>query len=60
MDTLLYLYDSRGTLIAEDDDSGEGANALISVRLNPGTYYIEVKGFNGQIGRCTLHGEVRY
>jgi hypothetical protein len=58
MDTLLYLYDNNRTLIEEDDDSGEGNNARISQRLNPGTYYIEVKGYDGT-GRCTLHAELR-
>jgi hypothetical protein len=55
MDTLLNLYDSLGNLIAEDDDSG-GANynALISERLNMGTYYIEVKYVGFTTGRCTL------
>ena len=59
MDTLLCLYDSRGNLIKEDDDSGEGANALISERLGSGTVYIEVKEYEGNTGRCTLHAETR-
>jgi hypothetical protein len=58
MDTLLYLYDSNGNLIADNDDGGEDYNALISQRLNPGTYYIEVKGYDST-GRCTLHTEIR-
>jgi hypothetical protein len=59
MDTELFLYDSRGTLITEDDDSGENRNALISQTLNTGTYYIEVKGLSGRTGQCTLHTEIR-
>ena len=63
MDTLLYLYDTQGSLIAEDDDSGDdgNGNALISQRLNAGTYYIEVKAYSDDvvIGRCTLHAETR-
>jgi hypothetical protein len=58
MDTLLYIYDGNGTLLVEDDDGGEGYNALISQRLNQGTYYIEVKGYD-RSGRCTLHAEIR-
>jgi hypothetical protein len=58
MDTLLFLYDSNGNQIADDDDSGEGNNAMVSQRLNPGTYYIEVRSYSGQ-GRCTLHAETR-
>jgi hypothetical protein len=58
MDTMLFLYDSNGNQIADDDDGGEGNNAMIYQRLNQGTYYIEVKGYDGT-GRCTLHAETR-
>ena len=59
LDTILSLYDAQGNFIKEDDDSGEGANALISERVGPGTVYIEVKEFEGHTGRCTLHAEFR-
>jgi len=59
MDTTLALYDAQGKLIEEDDDSGDGTNALLSVRLNSGTVYIEVKEYNDGVGRCTLHAETR-
>jgi hypothetical protein len=59
MDTLLVLYNSRGDQLEEDDDSGEDYNAMISSRLAPGTYYIEVKEYSGEAGRCTLHAEIR-
>ncbi|MDR1858052.1 MAG: hypothetical protein LBQ69_01130 [Treponema sp.] len=59
LDTVLFFHDARGNLIAEDDDGGEGGNALISHRLDRGTVYIEVKGFEGVTGRCTLHAETR-
>jgi hypothetical protein len=59
LDTLLYLYDSQGIRIAEDDDSGGNGNARISQNLGRGTYYIEVKGFGGSAGRFTLHAEMR-
>jgi len=59
LDTILALYDGRGNLIEEDDDSGEGGNALISVKIGAGPVYIEVKEFEGQTGRCTLHAEIR-
>ena len=59
LDTILALYDAEGKLIEEDDDSGENDNALISVRLNPGTVYIEVKVYDEGMGRCTLHAETR-
>ena len=59
LDTLLYLYDSQGTRISQNDDSGEGLNALISERLSQGTYFIEVRTYSDTIGRCTLHAETR-
>ena len=59
MDTLLTLYDDNGNIIAEDDDSGESYNAFISVRRGPGTVFIEVTGYDGKMGRCTLHAETR-
>jgi hypothetical protein len=60
MDTVLCLYDNNGNLLDENDDySDESYNALISSRLNAGTYYIEVKTFGGGTGRCTLHAEIR-
>jgi len=60
MDTVLCLYDSNGNLLDENDDySDDSYNALISSRLNAGTYYVEVKTFGGGTGRCTLHAEIR-
>ena len=47
-DVLMRLFgpDSQTRLIAEDDDSGFGANARISVELLPGTYFVQVRHFN--------------
>lgn len=59
LDTILKLYDAKGEMIEEDDDSGEGMNARISTRVNSGTVIIEVKDYDGKIGRCTLHAEIR-
>jgi hypothetical protein len=60
MDTVLCLYDNNGNLLEENDDySDDSYNALISRRLNAGTYYIEVKTYGGGTGRCTLHAEIR-
>ena len=59
LDTFLTIYDAQGNFIKDDDDSGDGENALISERLNAGTVYIEVKEYEGLIGRCTLHAEFR-
>lgn len=45
-DTCMYLYgpDSWSDLVAEDDDGGEGVAARIDRALEPGTYYVKVKG----------------
>ena len=59
LDTVMTLYDSQGNTIEEDDDSGEGGNALLSLRLNPGTVYIEVREYSGQQGRFSVHAEIR-
>jgi len=59
-DTYLKLYDSQGSLVAEDDDSGEDSNALFSERLGPGTYYIEVTLYSNGTGRTTIQAEHWY
>jgi len=58
MDTMLYLYDRFGTLIAQDDDSGEDKNAKISRNLNAGIYFIDVCPYR-RIGNTTLHAEFK-
>ncbi len=40
VDSYLYLIDSEGNLIAEDDDGGDGTNAKIKADLQPGSYRI--------------------
>lgn len=59
LDTILRLYDSRGTLIAEDDDSGDSYNARISASLDAGIVFIEVREYDGNRGVCTIHAEIR-
>jgi len=59
-DTYLKLYDSQGRLISEDDDSGVDNNALLSEKLGPGTYYIEITLYNGRTGRTTIQAENWY
>jgi serine protease Do len=60
LDTYLKLYDSQGNLVAENDDSGEGANALLSEKLGPGTYYIELTLYESKTGRTTIQAENWY
>lgn len=45
-DTVMYLYSEDGTLIAQDDDSGDGNFSHIEARLRRGRYYIVVTEFN--------------
>jgi hypothetical protein len=56
IDTVILMYDDKQTLIAEDDDSGEGENARVSARVTPGTVYVRVSSYDGQLGRYTLRG----
>jgi|GEM_PF-6012998 len=46
-DPMLWLLDSGGEVIAEDDDSGEGLNAQLKVRLEAGAVYTVRAGFFG-------------
>jgi hypothetical protein len=47
MDTILELYEDDRVLITEDDDSGDGSNARISMMLErPGRYFLRVKHFD--------------
>jgi len=59
-DTYLKLYDSQGRLLSEDDDSGTANNAMLSERLNPGTYYIEITLYTGRTGRTAIQVENWY
>ena len=54
-DPMLWLTGPSGSLIATDDDSGEGLNALIKTRLTAGTVYTLRAGFfEDGGGRYTL------
>ncbi|MDR1970736.1 MAG: DVUA0089 family protein [Treponema sp.] len=56
IDTKLYLHDSRGTLLAEDDDNGPGSNACIQMVLNPGTVYLRVEHYAASgVGQYVLN-----
>ncbi|MDR0452853.1 MAG: DVUA0089 family protein [Treponema sp.] len=46
-DTRLALYNSGGDVLAEDDDSGSGENARISMNLPGGTVYIKASLYGG-------------
>jgi hypothetical protein len=42
-DTFLILMDSKGNILASDDNSGGGTNSLLVQTLDPAVYYIVVK-----------------
>ncbi|MBN1845431.1 MAG: PPC domain-containing protein, partial [Sedimentisphaerales bacterium] len=55
LDSYLYLYDSRGHRLAEDDDSGEGTDARIVFTMEAGSqYYIRADAFRRSTGSYTL------
>ena len=57
LDTVGTLYDRTVTSLQDDDNSGEGNNFLISARLDPGTYFIEVRSSGTETGDYVLHVE---
>ena len=58
MDTLILMYDANDNLIAEDDDGGDNENARVSAGVLPGTVFIRVSAYDGQLGRYTLRGQL--
>lgn len=59
LDTLLTLYDSRGNEIADNDDSGDGYNARISLFVPEGPVYIKVDNYEESRGAYTLFVQLR-
>lgn len=53
-DSYLYMYDEEMEEIAYDDDGGDGTWSRIEEMLEPGTYYIEVESFWGDVFQYTL------
>jgi hypothetical protein len=60
-DVVMKLFgpDSPTQLIAEDDDSGYGTNALIRADLIPGLYYVQVRHYNRTGGTGKYSVKVR-
>ena len=44
-DTWLQLYDETCTVIAEDDDGGDGLNSRLVLNLGPGVYQVGVSSY---------------
>ncbi len=46
VDTIALVYDQGGTLVAADDDGGEGLASLVTYSIpTTGTYYVAIVGF---------------
>ncbi|NGZ26949.1 MAG: hypothetical protein G8345_08675 [Magnetococcales bacterium] len=55
LDTYLRLLDSSSSVLASDDDSGEGYNSLINYTpLYTGTYYVSAQGYSSYTGSYSL------
>ena len=55
-DTYGSILDGSGSVLAIDDEGGEGANFLVVASVGSDTYYIEVRGYESSaIGDYTLH-----
>ena len=52
-DPFLYLYEDED-VIDDNDDGGEGLNARITRRLEPGSYVIRVEELTGFPGECEV------
>ena len=60
IDTEGAILDSSGTVLARNSDSGAGYNFRVSVPVDAGTYYIEVKGWRSSTtGDYTLDVQVQ-
>lgn len=47
LDPVLSVYDSELRLLGEVDDQGPGRAEQLAADLDPGTYYVAVRNFNG-------------
>jgi hypothetical protein len=56
LDTIILMYDGNHNLLAQDDDSGDNGNARVSAGVTPGTVFLRVSAYDGQLGRYTLRG----
>ena len=49
-DPVLTMFDDLGRQVAYNDDSGEGFDSLLTVRVQPGTYTVAVKQLSDSSG----------
>jgi hypothetical protein len=58
LDMLMELHDAQGRKLAEDDDSGDGGNALISMALPAGQYFIKLYEYESNRGIYQLEAKL--
>ena len=46
-DVVATLLSEDGSIRVTDDDGGEGTNFSIAIKLDPGVYFVSVRGFGG-------------
>ena len=54
LDVVGALYDAEGNELLRDDDGGNGYNFRLVMDLAPGTYYVSVEGYEGEVGAYEL------
>jgi hypothetical protein len=58
-DPMLELRNAAGTLIASDDDGGDGFNSLISFTpTSTGTYFLAARGYGSRTGAYTVSATI--
>ena len=60
LDSLLFLLDSEGEILLLNDDSyitGRRTSSNIRGTVEPGEYYVVVRGYFAEVGEYTLHSE---
>jgi hypothetical protein len=61
VDTCMYAYDANGERLDEDDDSGQGYNARITIPASANqTYYFKVRGYDSdEVGPYSIEANFR-
>lgn len=55
LDAYLYVYDSTGQLLAQNDDSGMARDSQVEVSVTAGeTYYVKAAGYRQSVGAYTV------
>jgi hypothetical protein len=54
LDTILEVYDSAGSLVAENDDGPDGTNSRIETTLGAGDYCVTVRDYSESTGAFDL------